>query len=165
MVIIVFGLPGSGKSYLASRLAMHLDAEYVNSDELRMHMLQERNYTEAEKQRVYDAMLSRMSDALKGKKPIVLDATFYKESIRSRFEQAAATFNQSIIYIEVTAPEDIIKDRLNTPRAYSEADYDVYLKLKKSAEPLTSDHLVLVSTNNNIVSMLHEAVNYIETLS
>ncbi|HQW25056.1 MAG TPA: ATP-binding protein [Saprospiraceae bacterium] len=163
MVIIVFGLPGSGKSYFASRLAMHLEAEYVNSDELRMHMLQERNYTAAEKQRVYDAMLSRMSDALSDKKPIVLDATFYKKSIRRRFEQRAATFHHSIIYIEVTASEDIIKDRLLIPRAYSEADYDVYLKLKKSAEPLTRDHLVLVSTNNNIVSMLHEALHYIET--
>ncbi|MBK8833184.1 MAG: hypothetical protein IPN60_20530 [Saprospiraceae bacterium] len=50
-----------------------------------------------------------------------------------------------------------------SPRVYSEADYDVYLKLKKSAEPLTRDHLVLVSTNNNIVSMLHEALHYIET--
>ncbi len=164
MVIIVFGLPGSGKSYFASRLAMHLEAEYVNSDELRMQMISERNYTEAEKRRVYDAMLSRMSDALTGNKPIVLDATFYKESIRRQFEQAAAACHGSIIYIEVTAPEDIIKDRLNIPRAYSEADYDVYLKLKKSAEPLNRDHLVLVSTNNNIVSMLHEAINYIETL-
>lgn len=163
MVIIVFGLPGSGKSYFASRLANHLEAEYVNSDEVRMHMLPERNYTEAEKQRVYDAMLLRMSDALTGKKPIVLDATFYKESIRRRFEQAAAAFNASIIYTEVTATEDIIKDRLKMPRAYSEADYDVYLKLKKSTEPLTRDHLVLVSTNNNIASMLHEAVHYIET--
>jgi len=164
MVIIVFGLPGSGKSYFASRLAKHLEAAYVNSDELRMHMLPERNYTEVEKQRVYDAMLSHMSDALTTKKPIVLDATFYKELIRRPFEQAAATFNESIIYIEVTAPEDLIKDRLKMPRTFSEADYNVYLKLKKSAEPLTRDHLVLLSTNNNIVSMLHQAVHYIETL-
>ncbi|HSF88172.1 MAG TPA: AAA family ATPase [Saprospiraceae bacterium] len=163
MVIIVFGLPGSGKSYFASRLAMHLEAAYVNSDELRMHMLQERTYSAAEKRRVYDEMLSRMSKALSDKKPIVLDATFYKRSIRRRFEQRAATFQEAIIYIEVTAPEDIIRDRLQVPRAYSEADYDVYLKLKKSAEPLTRDHLVLVSTNNNIVSMLHEALHYIET--
>ncbi len=163
MVIIVFGLPGSGKSYFASRLAMHLEAEYVNSDELRMHMLQERNYSEAEKRLVYDAMLSRMTDALTARKPIVLDATFYKKSIRRRFEQRAAEHHQSIIYIEVTAPEDIIQDRLLSPRAYSEADYDVYLKLKKFAEPLTRDHLVLVSTNNNIVSMVHEALHYIET--
>ncbi len=163
MVIIVFGLPGSGKSYFASRLAMHMEAEYVNSDELRMHMLQERNYTEAEKKRVYDAMLSRMTDALTARKPIVLDATFYKESIRRRFEKAAVAFHTSIIYIEVTSSEDIIRDRLLSPRVYSEADYDVYLKLKKSAEPLTRDHLVLVSTNNNIVSMLHEALHYIET--
>lgn len=163
MVIIVFGLPGSGKSYFASRLAMHLEAAYVNSDELRMQMLSERNYSEAEKNRVYDAMLKRMTEALASKKPIVLDATFYKKSIRRRFEQAAAAHQESIIYIEVTAPEDIIRDRLQIPRAYSEADYNVYLKIKRSAEPLSRKHLVLVSTNNNIVSMLHEALHYIET--
>lgn len=165
MVIIVFGLPGSGKSYFASRLAMQLEAEYVNSDELRMEMIADRTYTEAEKNKVYDAMLKAMSDAVEAKKPIVLDATFYKKSIRKRFEHKARHLGEQIIYIEVTAPEGLIEDRLKMPRTYSEADFDVYLRIREIAEPLKVNHLVLVSSNNNIVSMLHEAIQYISTVT
>ena len=35
MVVIVFGLPGSGKSYFASRLAGIISADYINSDRVR----------------------------------------------------------------------------------------------------------------------------------
>lgn len=161
MIIIVFGLPGSGKSYFASRLAMQLEAEYVNSDEMRMEMLSTRTYTDEEKLKVYDKMLNAMSEAVMANRPVVLDATFYKRSIRKKFDHKARHLGERIIYIEVTAPEDIIEDRLKIPRTYSEADFDVYLKLKKIAAPMKQDHLILVSTNNNIVSMLHEAIQYI----
>jgi len=35
MIIIVFGLPGSGKSYFASKLAERINARYINSDVIR----------------------------------------------------------------------------------------------------------------------------------
>jgi len=164
MVIIVFGLPGSGKSYFASRLAIKLNALYVNSDELRIKLFSKRSYTDAEKMLVYDSMLAAMSDAIPLKKSIVLDATFYKESLRNKFEQTADEFKEKIIYIEVTAPENIIEERLKNPRIYSEANFDVYLKLKEISEPLLNDHLVLISSNNNISSMLREAIHHINTI-
>jgi len=165
MIIIVFGLPGSGKSYFASRLAMQLEAEYISSDELRMKLISTRTYTDQEKLLVYNAMLTAMKEAVSRKNPVVLDATFYKEAIRRKFERTAERLHEKIIYIEVTASESIIEDRLKMPRTLSEADFDVYLSLRKTAEPLKQDHLVLVSTNNNIVSMLHEAIQYIETIT
>ena len=162
MVIIVFGLPGSGKSYFATRLAAKLDAIYVNSDQLRMNMFSTRTYTDAEKLLVYDSMSAAMTDALITNRAIVLDATFYKEAIRNSFEQKAAAFNERIIYIEVTAPEDIIAERLERPR-YSEADFAVYLKLKALFEPMQQEHLVLISSNSDIAPALLQAIEYINT--
>ncbi len=164
MVMIVFGLPGSGKSYFASRLAVPLAALYVNSDERRMKLFSTRTYTDAEKMLVYDSMLADLVAAMKDKKSIVLDATFYTEAIRNRFEQAAKAYNEQVIYIEVTAPENIISERLKKPRLYSEANVDVYRKLKVIFEPLLKDHLVLTSTNYNITSMLEKALQYIKTI-
>lgn len=163
MVIIVFGLPGSGKSYFASRLAAKLDGLYVSTDELRMKMFAQRTYSEHEKQEVYDAMLSIMTDHIPEKKPIVLDGTFYKASLRNKFEQAIKRFNDKIIYIEVTAPEASIEARLEKPRINSEANFDVYLKLRQETEPLAEEHLVLVSSNDNIDAMLREAIHYLDT--
>jgi len=38
MIIVVTGLPGSGKSYFAQQLAPLMDAEYINSDKVRSLM-------------------------------------------------------------------------------------------------------------------------------
>jgi predicted kinase len=165
MVIIVFGLPGSGKSYLASRLAQQLEAVYVNSDELRIKLLAKRSYSDAEKMRVYEAMIDAMTEALSHKKAILLDATFYKASLRDQFEHVADTFKEKIMYIEVTAPEKLIKERLKKPRQFSEATWEVYQKLKADFEPLQEKHLVLTSSDNNISSMLRKAVQYINFLN
>ncbi|MFZ1677728.1 MAG: ATP-binding protein [Saprospiraceae bacterium] len=163
MVIIVFGLPGSGKSYFASRLAAKLNGLYVSTDELRLKLFPIRTYSDAEKLEVYDAMLNIMSDAVPEQKPIVLDGTFYKASLRNKFEQKVKELHEKIIYIEVTAPENSIEERLEKPRKNSEANFDVYLKLKQVTEPLFKEHLVLISSNDNIDAMLREAIQYLDT--
>lgn len=163
MLIIVFGLPGSGKSYFASRLADELKAVYLNTDEIRMKMFSERTYTDAEKMAVYDAMLATMSDAIHGGSLVVLDGTFYKKALRNKFEAAAGQLHEKIIYIEVTAPENIIEERLKEPRKYSEADFEVYRKIKAIAEPVDKDHLILDSSEQ-VSSMLQKAIHYINTL-
>lgn len=164
MIIIVFGLPGSGKSYFASRLAAKLDALYVSTDELRMKLLSERTYSDVEKRMVYDAMLSIMTESLQKGNKIVLDGTFYKAALRDMFEKRAFEFNEKIIYIEVTAPVKRIEERLEKPRINSEANFDVYLKIKETAEPLQKEHLVLISTDDNIEAMLIEAMHYMDIL-
>ncbi len=163
MVLVVFGLPGSGKSYLASRLAQLLGALYYNSDQLRLQLIADRNYSETEKLQVYNLMLWAMEIAISQQKDIVLDATFYKRSIRTMFEERAASLQESFLYVEVTAEEEVIKERVSKPREFSEADFNVYLKLKAIAEPLEQDHLILHSTNHNIDAMLQEAMNYIKS--
>lgn len=79
------------------------------------------------------------------------------------FEEQAASLQESILYIEITAKEEIIRERLSKPREFSEADFEVYLKLKTIAEPLKQDHLVLHSDNNNINAMLQDAMEYIKS--
>ena len=68
-----------------------------------------------------------------------------------------------IRWIEIRADEDLIRDRLIRPRIESEADYNVYLKLKKDWEPMDEDHLVLRSTNENLESLLETAIDYLNT--
>lgn len=74
MIIIVFGLPGSGKSYFASRLAKMINAGYVSSDKVRKELFKESVYSEQEKRAVYDKMLQQMEQAIQQKNNLVLDA-------------------------------------------------------------------------------------------
>ena len=75
MIVIVFGLPGSGKSYFASRFAKVINAGYVNSDKVRKENFEKRIYSDQEKKAVYDKMLEQMKEYVKQKNNLVLEAT------------------------------------------------------------------------------------------
>ncbi|SMO69797.1 AAA family ATPase [Solitalea koreensis] len=160
MIVIVFGLPGSGKSYFASRLAEMINADYINSDRLRMEMHAIRTYSEEEKLSVYEKMLEKVTLSKNDKGIVVLDGTFYKKKIRKIFIDGLRTLD-AVFFIEVKAEESVIRERLKNRRPYSEADFDIYQKIKTLWEPMVNDHLVLESTNDNIEDMLLMAVNHL----
>ena len=160
MIVIVFGLPGSGKSYFASHLAKMINADYINSDKLRRAMFDTRTYLIKEKLAVYNEMLAQMKEVVKQNKNLVLDATFYNNEIRKKFLDEAKGA-RSVFFIEVKAKESIIRKRLQEKRVDSEADFEVYKKIKKQWEPLHEDHLILQSTNDNINEMLYKAADYL----
>ena len=160
MIIIVFGLPGSGKSYFAVSLANMIKVDYINSDQIRHIMFAVRGYSEREKMSVYNEMLVQMQKAIQQHKNLVLDATFYTNDIRNKFFDAAKNMDD-IIFIEIRAEESLIRERLKRPRKDSEADFEVYKKIRKQWEPVYEDHLVLQSTDNNIAVMLEKTAAYL----
>ena len=160
MIVIVFGLPGSGKSYFASGLSTLINAAYINSDQVRKQMAGKKTYSKNEKLSVYYEMLLQMKELMKQKRTLVLDATFYKNDIRKKFMDEAG-LNGGIKFIEVTADESLIRERLKTPRLDSDADFKVYKLIKEQWEPLYEPHLILLSTNNNIADMLLKAADYL----
>ena len=85
MIVIVFGLPGTGKSYFASRFAAMINADYINSDRVRKKLFVYRTYSIKEKLSVYYEMLAQMKEIVKQNKNLVLDATFYNTDIRKKF--------------------------------------------------------------------------------
>ncbi len=159
MVILVMGLPGSGKSYFAARLADALCADYFNSDRIRKET-NVKDYSESEKEKVYNEMLVRMEQSLKHNKDVVLDATFYKKKIRDKFISRISG-SDKIVLIEVTAPESVIRERLKQKREFSDADFDVYKAIQKEWEPIFEKHLVLISADNNLDDMLQKAIQYL----
>lgn len=158
-IILVCGLPGSGKSFFASRLAEKLGADYVNSDRVRKQLFPKRTYSEREKTTVYRALLIKMEEAINQQNDLVLDATFHTSSARKPFLSKA---DNDIFIIEVQANEGIIKERLKKDRPYSEADFGVYELIKKKWEPLAPPYLILQSTNDNIDLMLQKALEYLK---
>ncbi len=160
MIVFVFGLPGTGKSYFASRLAKRIEASYVNSDRLRKELFEQRTYSNHEKKVVYDTMLDEAKKALAKDRNLVLDATFHKKETRDAFMEQLSDQGE-VFYIELHSVESTIKERLKKSRAYSEADFEVYKLIRQQWEPFSGEHLVLESTNKNIEEMLLKASQYL----
>ena len=159
---MVSGLPGSGKSYFASRLALRLGAHYITSDRTRKAMDRMGRYTFEDKLMVYEQMVVLARDALQLGNDMVVDATFYRQSFRELFFKLADEFHQPIYLMEVVADEAVVKERLLRPRRESEADYNVYLHIKSQFENFEEPHLVLQSVNGTADHNLEIALEYIK---
>jgi predicted kinase len=118
-------------------------------------MFPNRTYSIEETLSVYDEMLVQMRQKIKQHRNVVLDATFHQNGIRRKFFEGAEEVDR-FICIEVRAEESLIKERLKRSREDSEADFDVYKKIKNKWQPLYDDHLILHSTDDNLNAMLEK---------
>lgn len=162
MVVVVFGLPGSGKSYFASRLAAEFDAHHINSDEVRIELEKQGQYNNEIRETIYNTMMQQASLLLDAGRIVVLDATFYKESLRKKAIDLAGEKGVDILFIEIIAGRNLVRKRLERKRETSEADYRVHLLIKRLFEPMEEPHLILESKAANIEDMLDEAIPFVK---
>jgi len=160
-MIIVSGLPGSGKSYFASRLAQKLGATYISSDLMRKEMNAQGRYAFEDKLNVYEEMAHKAAEELRKDKQVVVDATFYRKEMRELFLTLATLLHRKIVLFVIVADERVVVDRLRRPRKDSEADLAVYKLVKSQYEQMEMDHLTIESRNDNLDHMLREATEYI----
>lgn len=160
-IVVVCGLPGSGKSFFASELAKRFDCELISSDVVRMQISNDKQYDKRSKNAVYQKMLSMMENCIKAHRNVILDATFFKADIRKLFIEKATALREPLYFIEVRASEDTIKKRVSHKRVNSDADYAVYQKIKYDFEPFTEEHLVLDTDTQSMDEMIAQALNYL----
>jgi predicted kinase len=163
MIIVVLGLPGSGKSYFAQALAMDINAHYLNSDLIRNEKGARGKYSTEDKMLVYQTMAEKARQIVLTGNDVVVDGTFYLAATVDLFRTLSSTLATAIVFISIVAHEQLIRERLSQVRKDSEANYDVYLKIKEVVEPLEVAHLTLQSSKNNIDDMLSRAKDYIQT--
>lgn len=160
MIIVVFGLPGSGKSFFAEKLAERINATYLSTDKIRNELNQEKDYSQFGKKKIYERMINQAL-AKVNQKDQVLDGTFYLKSLRELLEKQLG--DEQVLFIEITAHESIIKKRVQMKRADSDADFEVYKQLQKEFEPMKEPHLQLSSSANDVEEMVNEAITYMKT--
>lgn len=160
MIIVVFGLPGSGKSYLAAELAGRLQAIHLSTDAIRRKIMEDTDYSPDEKQAVYDEMFRLTQEALWEGDDVVLDGTFYTAALREPFMRLRQE-GHLVYFIEMRADDILIARRLAAPRADSAADLDVYRAIAADWEPLEEAHLILESTDDNLAELLRDALHFV----
>jgi len=162
-MIIVCGLPGSGKTTFAIALARAIGAVHLNTDRIRAAEGKQGQYTNTTKTGVYESLYARCREELLQGNVVVLDGTFSRDDYRAPFTLLADELSVPLIWIEIIAPENVIRERVSKTRAYTEADFSVYQKIKMEFEPLPPGHLVLDSVTKSTKEMLEQAEAYLDT--
>ncbi len=161
MIILVFGLPGSGKTFFSRHLKNEISACHLNTDIVRHEMNKKGSYDAKSTLEVYKRLMNKAEEKLTNGSNVIIDGTFHKQDRRNEITELASEIGHDIFFIEIRASEQNVKIRLAKKREYSEADYEVYMQMKKEFDPYPEYHLVLWSDSQSIVEMIIMAKNYI----
>ncbi len=151
MLVILTGLPGTGKTSVARELSQHLQADRLTTDELRSQINKQPDYSQKHKRSVYATLMKEAEKKLEQGKDVILDGTFFKKEMRQRAREMAQNHNASLFLIKVTCPENTVKDRIEkryqSGTDASEADFKVHNIIKNKFEEI-GDPDYVISTNN-----------------
>lgn len=147
MLVLICGLPGTGKSTIANALARKIEATVLRTDEIRKELFREPRYSEEEKELVYRATFLIAAYLLKSRRNVIIDGTFYRRAIRKRIYEIAGETKSRLKIVECVAPEYIIRRRMESRarrmNLLSDADYEVYKKIKNEFEPIQREHIII----------------------
>jgi predicted kinase len=162
-LIVVSGLPGTGKSFFCRKLAERLSFLILASDTLRKILFPSPQYKESENKRLFSACHALIEELLGKGIPVIFDATNLLEHHREYLYRAAERSGAKLILVWVEAPTEVVRQRLlarenaSVAQYDSEAGWEVYNKMKTRRQRISRNHLV-VDTSQDITVVIDKIV-------
>ena len=148
-LVILCGLPGTGKSHFARALLSRAPAfVWVNSDYCRKLLVRRPEYSREEHQRVFAAMHALIAQLLAAARPVVFDATNLNEEVRRPLYAVAAAAGITPLIIRFTAPPRLVRRRMaeraagQAETSHSDAGWAIYQRMADADGPAPRPHLL-----------------------
>ncbi len=176
---IICGMVATGKSTIASELAGILGVEALHSDNIRKDLFgvspenfmdpgfEKGIYSRRASTLTYDKLLNLAREEISRGSSVIVDATFSSAHSRTNARLLAREMEANSIFVECTAPEEILKNRLlqrETTNTVSDARLRHLPELKNRFEPfqgLTEGLHISIDTQSpikqNIMGILSQA--------
>ena len=179
-LVLIGGLPGTGKSTLAEVLGEAGGFQVLSSDRTRKRLagmppdssaqaaFGEGLYTSAWNDRTYAALHREAETALLRGDRVIVDASFREDSRRSTFIDVARRLRLPAVFLHLEAPESRVRHRLDTrPRGASDADQSTYEGVAARWEPAgpdTEGATRMVDTGQTRAWSLEQALKHLEEM-
>ena len=168
-LVILYGLPASGKSWFADLVAQRVPAVILNSDRLRRALIAHPRYDGDENKRLFTAMNRRTVELLAQGQTVIFDSTALRYWARLPLESIADEHGLTPVRVHLDPPESVMLARLDARQDPPDAQdvdktwQDVYYWMKPGWEPIIESHLKLADPDaapamaDTVVKMLHAA--------
>lgn len=153
-LLMMVGLPGTGKSSVVENLQKRVSCVVVSTDNIRLLMRNKPTYTAAEMMLVYEVCYSIIEARLKQGQRVVFDGSNYLAARREHLKKLAQRTGAPVAVCYVQAAQEIIHERLYQRNSgnrrssdLSDADWSVYKWMVEAQEPVVGDHLIIDTSN------------------
>jgi aminoglycoside phosphotransferase family enzyme/predicted kinase len=180
VALLMIGLSGSGKSYIANAVAGRIGAVVVSSDLVRKRSAGvdprqpmsarygEGMYGLAERARVYNAMHALAGEHLAAGRSVIVDATYLRRADRDAAAVMARDAGVPMIAIEVTAADSAVRERLGQraarPDTPSDAGWEIHLAQRHDFEPpdeIAPEHRIQIDGGATLAASISKIVEAI----
>ena len=148
-LVILCGLPGTGKSHFARELTRRAPFVWLNSDRTRKLLVDRPSYSRREHRRVFSAMHVLTRGYLRDGYSVVFDATNLNENVRRPLYASAKEAGVEPLIIRFTAPSELVRRRLQDradgvgEASESDAGWEVYSRMAVADQPVPRPHLLV----------------------
>lgn len=156
VLVMLTGLPGTGKSHLARCLAEVLPFVIVESDRVRKTLFPDAQYSGEESHWVHRTCHALMEKLLKKGTRVIYDATNLHERHREQVYRLADEVGVKLIVVKVIVPEALVSARLHDRQEgkeedeeASDADWRVYRRMARDMDPIRRN-FVVVDTSKDL---------------
>jgi predicted kinase len=169
VLIMLSGLPGTGKSNLARRLVGILPFVIIESDQVRKILFPQSQYTGEESYWVHRTCHALMAKLLRKGVRVIYDATNLHERHRELVYRLADREGVKLIIVKAVVPEEVASERLRgrdeegrDHHDISDADWRIYKRMARRAEPIGRNHVV-VDTSRDLNPAITKLLRLIRT--
>ena len=166
VLVIISGLPGTGKSHFSRQLAERVPLAMLESDALRKTLFPVPTHSASESSLVFRLIHALIGEILDRGVPVLLDATSLVEAHRKRLYTIADQRDVKLVLVRMEAPSDVVRERLagrnrqEQREDHSDADWSVYQRMRRSEEPISRSHFT-VDTSRDVGPMVERIVQEI----
>lgn len=164
VLLLLSGLPGTGKSFLARRLAEALPFVIIESDVVRKILFPQPLYTAQESRWVHRTCHALMAKLLKRGVRVIYDATNLIEYHRELVYRIAQKAGARLVVVKTVASEEVVRERLRArqeeARELSDADWRVYRRMASRQEQVSHPHLV-IDTSEDLEEAVAKVLRFI----
>src|SRR5262245_5490978 len=159
-LLLLSGLPGTGKSYLAATIASRHPAAVVRTDEVRKALFPHPTYAGDESGTVYLTCYALVESLLEDGYTVVFDATNLLKAGRKRVRAIARRAGAGVLTLETVARPELVAARLRRRASggaesfSSDADWRVYQHLASTAQPPRQEGSLVVDTSGSLTPAL-----------
>jgi predicted kinase len=180
LIVVVFGLMGTGKSNRSRALAAAFKWPVIHSDVVRKTLaglkptdrvpveFGQGIYAEDFSTRTYDEMLRQAGDHLDAGKNVILDGSYKRAFERTRVRRLARDQGARVVFVCCECPPEVARERLGIrltdPEAISDGRVELFEDQMRDFDPFMPEDrpLLRLDTTRDPAVVLEELKNFVK---